>query len=88
MPPEADSGAWRQALSGELRELTGVRWLAVVFTVGVCGLIGTTAAVANGNDWRVWAVAVVVAAEGLTYLRWTERQRRTAQRLLGQLSTR
>ena len=88
VPPDADPAVWRPSLRGEVRELVLNRWLTVAFTVAVSGSIGTTAAVANGNDWRVWAVAFVVAAEGLIVLRWSERRLRTARQLLGQLSSR
>ena len=36
----------------------------------------------------VWLVAVVVAAEGLVVFRWSDRQRRVAQRLLAELADR
>jgi len=88
LPADADPTVWRPALDGEVRDWSGQRWLFVVFTVVGAGSIGAAAVVANGNDWRVWAVALVVAAEGLVAFRWSKRQLRTARLLVAELATR
>jgi hypothetical protein len=87
LPADADPAVWRRALDGEARELSSTWWLTVVFAVVACASIGAAAVVANGNDWRVWAVALVVAGEAWSVLRFTARRLSTARSLLARAST-
>jgi hypothetical protein len=42
----------------------------------------------NGSAWGVWAVAVVVMAEGVAAFRWCGRRIGIARRLLAEPATR
>jgi hypothetical protein len=87
LPADADPEVWRPALLGAMHEMRGQRWLAVALAVVGGGLTGAAAAVANDNAWSVWAVAVVVTAEGLLGCRlWTVRLR-VARRLRASIQT-
>lgn len=66
LPPDPNLAAWRRALREEGRESNVLRGVVAFFTGVGAVLIGAAAVVANDNAWGVWAVALVVAAEGLT----------------------
>lgn len=88
VPSDADPTVWRRALEDEIRQWNGLRWLSGVFPLGVAALVGAAAGFRNGNDWGVWAVALVVAAEGPIAFRWSDRQLRSARRLMAELAGR
>ena len=88
LPPDADLEVWRRALDDEVREWNGQRWVSVAFAGVVAALIGGAAVTSNGNDWRVWAVALGVAAEGVVAFRFFDRRLRTARRLVAELADR
>ncbi len=64
LPPDPEPDVWRRALTAEVREWNGQRWVAGVFAGVGAGLIGAAAVVANDNAPGVWLVATLVAAEG------------------------
>jgi hypothetical protein len=74
VPADVGPAAWRRALDRELRELRDERWLGIGFAVLGVGLIAAAAVVADDNSPGVWAVAVVVAAEGVAVDRWNARR--------------
>ena len=88
LPSGVDPSVWQRALDGEVREWSNQWWLCLISTVLVTGVIGTAAAVPNHNDWRVWLVAIVVAAEGLIASRWSKQRLGTARLLQAELLTR
>ncbi len=49
-------------------------------------LTGAAALVANGNAWTVWAMALVVVAQGALGVRLTAPKLRATRRLLTELS--
>lgn len=85
LPSDAEPGSWRVALETEVRERDGHRRVFLVSGLLAAGLVGYAAAHANGNDWRVWAVAVVLVAAGVLGARWSGRRLRTARSLLAEL---
>jgi hypothetical protein len=86
LPNDIDRRAWRRAMRDTKQALEGALggWFAI--NVVVAGLTGASAIVANHNAWTVWAVAVVVAAQGAVALRLIGPRLRTARRLLAELS--
>lgn len=87
LPPDADPNEWRPALRTAAQESNGQRWLCVALAVLGGGLIGAAAVVANDNAPGVWAVAVLVAAEGMVGFRLWSARLRVAQRLHAQIAT-
>jgi hypothetical protein len=85
VPADADADVWRRVLAAEARQWNGLRWLAAVSGAVDASLIGLAAVVANGHDWGVWAVALIVAAVSLAAFRWSERRHRIARGLLAEL---
>jgi hypothetical protein len=83
---DIDRRAWRRAMRDEKQELEVVHWSWLVVNPLVATLTGVAAIVANDNAWTVWAVAVVVAAQGVVAVRLTGPRLRTARRLLAELS--
>jgi hypothetical protein len=74
-------------LREDIRETNGLRYaLVIIAALGVV-LIGAAAVVANDNDRSVWAVALLVAVEGLAALLIPQRRLRIARRLLTELTT-
>lgn len=85
LPPDVAPGPWRRALQAEVKDWHGQVWVFLVSGLLAGGLVGFAAVRANGNDWRVWAVAVVMLAAGVLGARWSTRRLRTARSLLAQL---
>jgi drug/metabolite transporter (DMT)-like permease len=85
LPADAEPELWRRVLTAEVRQWNGSQWLAAVYAAVVAVLIGLAAAIANDNNWGVWALALIVAAVGLVAFRWSRRQLRIARRLQAEL---
>ncbi len=88
LPPDPEPDVWRRALTAEVREWNGQRWVAGVFAGVGAGLIGAAAVVANDNApvcgwWRPWW-----PPKGAAVYRWSDRGLRTARRLLEELAGR
>jgi hypothetical protein len=84
LPPHSDPEQWRPALRAQAREINGLRWLTGVGLTGSAGLIGS-AAVANESPWGIWALAILVGAEGVVVFPLQRRRLRVIRRLLTQL---
>jgi hypothetical protein len=83
LPPDAEPRAWRPALRGQARELNLLRWATAVGLTGLAALIGAVAA--TDNEWGVWAMAILVVAEGMAAFQLLGRRLRVIRRLLAQL---
>ena len=88
LPVGIDRNAWRRPVRDENQEQEVRLWTWLGLNLVVAALTGVAAVVANDNAWTVWAVAVVVAAQGAVGARLMEPRLRTARRLLAELSDR
>jgi hypothetical protein len=86
LPDDIDRGAWRRAMRDAKQQLEAGFWFWLGVNLIIAALTAAAAIVANDNAWTVWAVAVVVAAQGAVGARLLWPKLRTARRLLAELS--
>lgn len=85
LPADAEPEVWRPALRAAVHELNILRWTTMIGLAAMAGTIGAAATIANDNAWGVWAVAILVAAEGMAVFQLLGRRLLLIRQLLHQL---